>query len=327
MINRKYLPSNRFILALSIAIVIVVVAIVFNYWKPNVTKYTNNNLVNATNTTAAFINIDSDKDSLPDWKENLYGTNSNNSDTDGDGTSDGQEVAENRDPLKANTAALELEPNDKIDPAIIERNIKAIEEYKKLTDTEKFSRDLFANIFANQPLNEKMDQATIDSVVLNAIQEIQQKNYTGTTNEADLNLLKTDSTNLNQNLSNYAKNIVVEEQKIAVTIANNLNLIDIYFVNNDINISSEMKKMIDSYISIINNLIKMPVPVAIGYFDVNYHLKIINDLEIMLAINQDNINSDMSSLNVISNLPVLNSVFNDLTINVRTINDMLKITK
>lgn len=45
------------------------------------------------------IDPDSDDDGLQDWEEDLYGTNKAVSDTDNDGTSDGDEVAQGRDPL------------------------------------------------------------------------------------------------------------------------------------------------------------------------------------------------------------------------------------
>ncbi len=41
---------------------------------------------------------DSDNDGLPDWQEELYGTDPNNPDTDGDGYSDSQEVELSRNP-------------------------------------------------------------------------------------------------------------------------------------------------------------------------------------------------------------------------------------
>lgn len=44
---------------------------------------------------------DSDNDGLPDWEENLYRSNIYVPDTDGDGTTDGDEVAQGRNPVKA----------------------------------------------------------------------------------------------------------------------------------------------------------------------------------------------------------------------------------
>lgn len=55
---------------------------------------------------------DSDNDGLRDWAEVLYRTDPNNPDTDGDRTSDGEEVKLNRDPSVANTSKSPAEPND-----------------------------------------------------------------------------------------------------------------------------------------------------------------------------------------------------------------------
>ncbi len=50
---------------------------------------------------------DSDKDGLPDWEERLNQSDPFTADTDGDGTEDGAEIREGRDPTKAG-------PNDKV---------------------------------------------------------------------------------------------------------------------------------------------------------------------------------------------------------------------
>jgi len=44
---------------------------------------------------------DTDGDGLPDWQEEIWGTDKNNIDTDGDGTTDGEEVNQNRNPVVA----------------------------------------------------------------------------------------------------------------------------------------------------------------------------------------------------------------------------------
>jgi hypothetical protein len=67
--------------------------------------------VSAENNSATSNNIfiDSDQDGLSDQEEKIYGTNSHNPDTDGDGYSDGVEVRAGYDPLKP-------APGDKIIP-------------------------------------------------------------------------------------------------------------------------------------------------------------------------------------------------------------------
>lgn len=64
--------------------------------------------------TPDILDIDTDNDGLPDWKERLYGSDITKRDTDGDGTSDAEEVQLGRDPIKPNTAKAKSSPNDKL---------------------------------------------------------------------------------------------------------------------------------------------------------------------------------------------------------------------
>jgi len=325
MINKKYLPSKKFLIALSIAIVIITITIVLSYWKPGTTKY--KNLISDANASSSVMNTDSDGDGLPDWKENLYGTDPHKADTDGDGTSDFDEIAQNRDPLKPNTAPKGQEPNDKIDPAIIEKSQKIVEEYKKLNETDKFSRDLFSNIIASQPTSGSMDQNTINSILVKALEEMPQKNYTGITKDTDLNLLKTDSTNLNKNMTDYINNFYKETQKLKPILGTDINIINSYILNSSTSTRLEMLKLTDKYQTIVNNLIKMPVPVAIGYYDINYHLTVINDLEIIIAVDKDIVNSDPDSLGIFPNLSIYKNVTENLFSTLSTIDSILKIQR
>lgn len=63
-------------------------------------------------TTPESMDKDSDVDGLPDWKERLYGADIYNKDSDGDGTSDGDEIRAGRNPIVANTAKQGEAPSD-----------------------------------------------------------------------------------------------------------------------------------------------------------------------------------------------------------------------
>lgn len=97
-------PSKRVIYFLIFATLIVTGVITVSAYKQKNTRPN----VSITETTAdlaivvtnEYQNIDSDSDGLFDWEENLWGTDSLNSDTDNDGTKDGREVALSRDPNK-----------------------------------------------------------------------------------------------------------------------------------------------------------------------------------------------------------------------------------
>jgi hypothetical protein len=68
----------------------------------------------------ATLSVDSDNDGLKDWEEPLYKTDPQNPDTDGDNTNDGDEIKQNRDPLKKG-------PNDKVAEAKKEAGIETAE--------------------------------------------------------------------------------------------------------------------------------------------------------------------------------------------------------
>ncbi len=323
-IDRKYLPSKKFIYVLSIAIGVVIIAILINFIKPSISKYNSNKLNTEQEKISAAMEVDSDSDGLEDWKENLYGTDPKNKDSDNDGTSDFEEIAQNRDPLKANTAKEGQEPNDKIDPAIVEKQTKTMEEYENLSEMDKFSRNLVSNIIASQPSSGKMDTDTINSIVAKALAELPQKNYTATTKIEDLNLQTTDSSNASQKMKEYASNFYVESTKIIPILGNDLSLINSYISNSDTKSKNELIKLISKYQESVDRFIKMPVPVSIGVYDVSYHLRVINDLEKIIAIDKDIINSDSNSLGTIVALSAYNTINQDLVSVFNTIGNILK---
>ena len=327
-IDRKYFPSKNFLIALSVAVIVVVVSIIFVYWKPSVTKYTNDNLVadsNVSSSTINSLNIDSDNDGLPDWKENLYGTDPHNSDTDGDGTPDGQEVAENRDPLKANTAPKGQEPNDKIDPTIIADNQKIFDDYEKLNATEKLARDLVSNVIASQPVSGSMDQNSSDSILNQALSELPEKNYTGKTKLTDLNLLPTDSSNLLKNFLAYQKNFAGTAAKLVPLIGTDLDIINLYVSTASTTAKLQMTKLTKKYQAIVDELIKMPVPIITGGQITNLHLTIINDLEKIIAIDTNIVNSGNDPISIFSNISNYNNATQELFTTLTTVSNALRI--
>ncbi len=328
MINPKYLPSKKFLTALSIAVVVVLIAIILNYWIPNITSYKSGDL--ATNTSASSSltsNVDSDKDGLPDWLENLYGTDPKKADTDGDGTSDFDEIKANRDPLKANTAPVGQEPNDKIDPQIIANNQKISDEYQNLNSTQKMARDLMSNIIASQPVNGQMDQATIDALVDKSISDLPQKQFSGITKESDLNLISTDKKTLANNLLTYAKNYYVQTELFRKMMGQ-----DLQIVNDSISVNKAPNKeklliIIGKYQDIINSLIKMPLPATSDSSGAICHLSIINSLEKLISIDNDIIKSSKSATDLFSDLAEYNDTMNDIILALSTMDTFLKIQR
>ncbi|MBI1998895.1 MAG: hypothetical protein HYS73_00990 [Parcubacteria group bacterium] len=87
---------------------------------------------------------DSDNDGLKDWEEGLWKTDLENPDTDGDGTPDGEEVRNKRNPTKAG-------PDDEY-KSVKESPLKDLanisEAEKSLTLTDIFARDFMTGYFS-----------------------------------------------------------------------------------------------------------------------------------------------------------------------------------
>mgnify|MGYP001616874854 CR=1 FL=1 len=101
----KYLPSKKLTAVMLTVVVIVGGVFLWNRWEKNkkdvlVFDRGNNAQDTIKSLTETISRQDSDNDSLPDWEETLWKTDSQNPDTDGDGTLDGEEVKLGRNPVK-----------------------------------------------------------------------------------------------------------------------------------------------------------------------------------------------------------------------------------
>jgi len=106
-----YLPNKKFILGLLAVLVIGGGFLVLKNQKKEQKQSTSQELSVSKPVIAEEIDKDSDNDGLKDWEESLWGTNPNNPDTDKDGTLDGQEIKDNRNPLLASKSGK----NDKLE--------------------------------------------------------------------------------------------------------------------------------------------------------------------------------------------------------------------
>ena len=88
-----------------------------------------------------------------------------------------------------------------------------------------------------------------------------------------------------------------------------------------------MQDVIDKMQEVVNEMIKMPVPVAIGYYDTSYHLKIINDLEIIIAVDKNMSESKDFSVGVFSDLVAYQNTMNDLFDTLTIVDTILKIER
>ncbi len=326
MINRKYFPSKKFVASLSVAVILILIAIALSYQKPNITKYGDNNLL-ASNATSSINEKDSDNDGLPDWEEALYGTNPNNPDTDGDGTPDGEEIKEGRDPLKANTAKVGQEPNDKIPPEIIAENQAISTANQGLNATEKMAHNLISNIFASQPISGEMNQDTMNTLVEQSLQDIPQKQFAGTTTISDLNLTPINQNNEKEKLFAYANNYYAATKPLQKLLGQDIAVINSAISKETAIDQKSLENIMGQYQTAINIFIKMPLPAIAGSSGEIYHLAIINDLEALVAIDNDIINSGNDTVNIYADIATYNNILNDLVTSLSTIDTILGIKR
>src|SRR3989344_1932573 len=115
-------------------------------------------------TLESFVNKDTDGDGILDWEENLWGTDPLKKDTNDDGTGDDVEVAKMK-------AAQGMSVNGKI-------NLD-VESSETLTETDKFSRELFSTIATlsqageiNQETVEKLSNSLVEQIKAPSVQKV-----------------------------------------------------------------------------------------------------------------------------------------------------------
>jgi len=91
----KYLPSKKIIVAVIILIVIFAAMLFVSKYQTDREEVIDSFIADGV----VLGGTDTDNDGLKDWEEALWGTDVRNPDTDGDGTSDGSEISQNRNPL------------------------------------------------------------------------------------------------------------------------------------------------------------------------------------------------------------------------------------
>lgn len=263
------LPSKKILIAIALLIVFIGALAWYGYKGSN-TDYTdtsNQNLLAIASSSPdnSASQIDSDHDGLPDWEEALYGTDPHNPDTDGDGTSDGAEVALGRNPLVKG-------PNDflasKNNP--VATSSATVKENLTLTDT--FARDFFTQYMNTQQSGTQItpanaDQFASDYLKTSTLPDISAKQYT----LADLSL--TDSGRAN--ISNYKDSIAAIFAKYWPSgKTNEIAIMQQAFTNNDTGALAGLTPIISGYQSALKNMVTLPVP----KLATSLHLNVLNTL-------------------------------------------------
>lgn len=314
-LDKKYLPSRKFVVSLStvIALVIIIVAVRYSWTGKKETLVLGNQEI-TTQDIANIKSIDTDNDGLPDWEEALWKTDPKNPDTDGDGTPDGAEIDAGRNPLVPNTVGPGKEPNDKIDPKIIASNTADDAEWNSLNETQKFSRTLFSDYIAVQPADgsaltaDQTNQLVANSVANLPDVSLEQKYLIE-------NISVIDNPTAKDIANYYTKFNSIFNNEVKSNLLSEFSIMDTYTTNNDPKILKGLDKIIISYQKSAKDMIDVKTPAEIAdsqllYANSLYNLSILatklknvegNPLIVMVTLNKygdviNNLNQSLQSI-------------------------------
>lgn len=244
---------------------------------PSDQVYINENILGTINKTT---DSDSDEDGLRDWEESLIGTDPQNPDTDGDKTSDGDEVSLNRDPKKQG-------PNDtNIAQNITTTNTSQLDE----TLTDRVARDFFSRYVVAKQQNKDItaEEAALiaQQVVVNIPSTITAKAY----EVKDIIVTMDDS---EPTRLAYAKEISTILINNGVSFNESpLQIVTRLIKDPTVEDQKKLAMILSSYKTIIERTLKVQVPRRVG----PQHLVYLNTLSL--------IHSTLSEIQQLNNDPI-----------------------
>ncbi len=290
--NKKYLPSKKFAISLLIALAIIGISLVITFGKSSFYESKKVNGVVVDNSKLeVFKQVDTDSDGLPDWQETLYGTDPKKADTDGDGTNDEDEMKVNRDPIKASTSLNGQEPNDKIDPKIIEQIKKAETEYENLNDTEKFARNFLSQYIASQPSGRQMTEDEQNAIVNKMLSESEVEILQDHFSEEDIKIIEKPTL---EQLSKYIKDVSNVLREISPNFSSSFDIASTLEEANNYNNVKKLDPIIKQYISSANKVMEMKIPKESSIYHINFAndiYKLADYLTYIKMINSDPLKS------------------------------------
>lgn len=220
--------------------------------------------------TQAIINkideIDSDNDSLKDWEEALWRTDTHNPDTDGDKTNDGEEVESGRNPYISG-------PNDKMSPEELP-GATATSSTKANTDplnpTQLAARELLAEYMTAKRSNRSLDSTTKENILGNVLLNAQMATVYGKS------YIKSDIVAANSEtkdtITAYGVSLRAILRPVVGTIPPDLQIISEALQSDDEQKMAKLGAQIDIYTTIIEGLTSISVPPSA----VSLHLRLLN---------------------------------------------------
>ncbi len=209
---------------------------------------------------------DSDSDGLKDWEEALWHTDPHNPDTDGDGTSDGDEVKQGRNPLVAG-------PHDKvtIDTTIKISGTDANTNIAE-TETDTMARDLFTQYMELKKAGTPIDEKTQTILITNLLQNKSLQNTHKTYTSSDIKNITTNTATAMRNYGNRLGRILVADSPKASQ--NEIVIIEKALTSGNQSDIQQLNPIINGYNTIITNLISVTVPKNA----LTLHIHLINDI-------------------------------------------------
>jgi len=206
-----------------------------------------------------LVNKDTDGDGIPDWQEGLYGLDPTKKETN-PGTPDSSALSKLRSEQGKDTGTTS--------------GGLASAGTENLTQTEKFSRELFTTVAAlNQ--NGQVNQETIDALSNSLSEKIENSTQRKIYTISDIKIINSDTKQAIQKYSD-ALNAIYLKQHIKKGVSTILQ----EFVADETNIEklSELDLIINKTNQIISESLKIQVPQSLSLF----HLALINNSEKMV---------------------------------------------
>ncbi len=167
MTNRNLLPSKKFLKTLGGIILLILIIILIGSIANKKTLY-KQNLTGKVVVVDDVLDVDTDKDGLKDWEENLWGTDPQRPDSDNDGISDADEIRKIQEFLidtgKDNPDAPQ---NDKTKTGALTRDIMTIAAaISQSGPVTKESSDAITTEIANYLEKRNSAQYTVKDIII-----------------------------------------------------------------------------------------------------------------------------------------------------------------
>ncbi len=263
-------PSKKIIIILMVAILIVGGTFFFKHynWSINFHPFQTKDRAivdeqgDARQIAQNEINKDSDSDDLKDWEEKLWKTDPNNPDTDRDGTLDGAEVREGRDPTIPG-------PNDTMKKETAVKNFLENASEDTTNSTEKLSQEFFAEYLSAKQSDASMSDAQKEALIGNLIAKEASTNssFKKYTLE-DIHVVTDGSQETIHSYGNTLGEIIITNS--TADLQSELSILQSAIANQDKKKLDDLDPIIARYQKVIDQSLKIDVPPTASLLHLNF---------------------------------------------------------